>query len=64
MFSFRSKNKFYLQDRISMRITSRYGLTYEYKLPNRLRRVRRPARDRQNQTRTSELIRTETIKVK
>lgn len=46
MFSFRSKNKFYLQDRIAMRITSRYGLTYEYKLPNRLRRVRRPARDR------------------
>ena len=35
MFSFRSKNKFYHQDRIAMRIASRYGLTYEYKLARR-----------------------------
>lgn len=37
MFSFRRKNKFYHQDRIAMRIASRYGLTYEYKLARRHR---------------------------
>ena len=37
MFTLRSKNKFYHQDRIAMRIASRSGLTYEYKLARRHR---------------------------
>ena len=37
MFSFRSKNKFYHQERIAMRIALRYSLTYEYKLARRNR---------------------------
>ena len=37
MISFCSKNKYYHQDRIAMRIASRYGLTHEYKLARRNR---------------------------
>lgn len=35
MINFCSKYKYYHQDRIAMRIASRYGLTYEYKLARR-----------------------------
>lgn len=34
---FRTRNKYYHQDRIAMRIASRYSLTYEYKLARRSR---------------------------
>lgn len=32
---FRTINKYFRQDRIAMRIASRYGLAYEYKLARR-----------------------------
>jgi hypothetical protein len=32
---FRKRYKYFHQDRIAMRIASRYGLTYEYKLARR-----------------------------
>ncbi len=32
---FRTRNKYFHQDRLAMRIASRYGLTYEYKLARR-----------------------------
>ena len=34
---FRTRNKYYHQDRIAMRIASRYGLTYDYKYARRCR---------------------------
>ncbi|SDN81212.1 hypothetical protein SAMN04487900_103146 [Prevotella communis] len=33
----KTKNKYFHQDRLAMRIASRYGLTYEYKLARRNR---------------------------
>lgn len=35
MYSFRSKDKFYHQDRIAMRIAARFGLISEYKMARR-----------------------------
>ena len=34
---FRKQNKFFLQDRIAMRIAARHKMTYEYKLARRNR---------------------------